>query len=82
MWMSFCIGEVEALTNCILRLSQEEREVTDAGLRARGAFDRKYSRLHALDSWRVLLESASSVAPTVEVDVLEPLDHPIAVGRK
>ncbi|MGE0470490.1 MAG: glycosyltransferase family 4 protein [Nitrospira sp.] len=79
---SFCIGEVEALTNCILRLSREEREVTDAGLCARGVFDRKYSRLHALDSWRMLLESASSVVPTIDVDVLDQLEQPVAVGRK
>lgn len=79
---SFCIGEVEALTNCILRLSREEPDVIDAGLCARRVFDRKYSRLHALDSWRVLLESASSVAPTVEVDVLDPLEQPVVLGRK
>ena len=79
---SFCIGEVDALSSWILRLSQAGREAVEAGLRARGAFDRKYSRLHALDSWRVLLESASSVAPTVEVDVLEPLEQPVVLGRK
>lgn len=79
---SFCIGEVDALTSCILRLSQEGREVTDAGLCARQAFDRKYSRLHALDSWRLLLESASPEVPPVHVTVPEPLEQPAAVGRK
>jgi colanic acid biosynthesis glycosyl transferase WcaI len=79
---SFCIGEVEALTNCILRLFQEEREVADAGLRARRVFDRKYSRLHALDSWRLLLESASPVVSALKATVPEALEEPIAVGRK
>lgn len=79
---SFCIGEVDALTACILRLAQQGQEVIDAGLCARRAFDRKYSRLHALESWRLLLESASSTVPTAEVDGLEPLEQPVAVGRK
>lgn len=79
---SFCIGEVDALTNCVLRLSQEGREVTDAGSCARRAFDRKYSRLHALDSWRRLLESAAPEAPSVKVAVPESLERPVAVGRE
>lgn len=79
---SFCIGEVDALTNCILRLSQEGCEVTDAGSCARRAFDRKYSRLHALDSWRLLLESAAPEASPVKAAVPESLEHPLAVGRK
>lgn len=79
---SFCIGEVDALSSWILHLSQAARETVEAGLRARGAFDRKYSRLHALDSWRLLLESAAPVSPAVKVAVREPLEQPLAVGRK
>ncbi|HMO27385.1 MAG TPA: hypothetical protein PKB10_14060, partial [Tepidisphaeraceae bacterium] len=79
---SFCIGEVETLTNCVLRLSQRSSEVIEAGLRARRVFDRKYSRLHALDSWRLLLESAAPVVPAVDVSVPEASDQSIAVGRK
>lgn len=80
---SFCVGEVEALTTCILRLATRGAwEVIEAGLCARRAFDRKYSRLHALDSWRLLLESAAPMVPAVDVSVSEASDQPIAVVRK
>ena len=75
---SFCIGEVDALAACILRLFRHKIEVTDAGLCARRAFDRKYSRVHALDSWRVLLQSASTDLGSVSVE--EAVAQP--VGRK
>lgn len=80
---SFCVGEVEALTTCILRLATRGAwEVIEAGLCARRAFDRKYSRLHALDSWRLLLESAAPMVPAVDVSVSEASDQPIVVVRK
>ncbi len=80
---SFCIGEVEALTTCILRLAARGGwEVIEAGLCARRAFDRKYSRLHALDSWRLLLESAAPVIHADKVTVSESLEQPIVVGRE
>src|SRR4029077_17341069 len=41
---SYCIGEVGPLAQCIRRLSQRRDEATDAGSRARLAFDRQYSR--------------------------------------
>lgn len=77
---SFCVGEVDALAACILRLARGEREVIDAGLCARRAFDRKYSRLHALDSWRLLLESASTGVPSLGVE--DALRQPVGVGRE
>ena len=64
---SFCIGEVDALATYILRLFHHKIEVVDAGLCARRAFDRKYSRAHALGSWRVLLKSASTDLSPVNV---------------
>jgi glycosyltransferase involved in cell wall biosynthesis len=77
---SFCIGEVDALTKCILRLSREMPEVIDAGLRARRAFERKYSRVHALDSWYQLL---TSTAPEVEaLDVADCREQPVTVGEE
>lgn len=77
---SFCVGEVDALATCILRLARGGREVIDAGLCARRAFDRKYSRLHALDSWRLLLESASTGVPSSGVE--DALRQPVGVGRE
>ena len=79
---NFCIGEVDALTSCILRLFQEKHEVIDAGLCARRIFDQKYSRLHALDSWRTLLESAAPVIPSLKVTIPGSLEQPVVVGRK
>lgn len=80
---SFCIGEVETLTTCILRLATRGGwEVIEAGRCARRAFDRKYSRLHALDSWRLLLESAAPVMHADNVTVPESLEQPVVVGRK
>lgn len=76
---SFCIGEVDALAACILRLFRHKIEVLDAGLCARRAFDRKYSRAHALDSWRVLLQSAS--ADLASVNVKEAVEQPVAGER-
>ncbi len=77
---SFCVGEVDQLAKCILRLSQKSQELIDAGLSARRAFDRQYSRPQALDSWRLLLDSASTGIPLLEA----PVDrvHPVAVGRE
>lgn len=63
---SFCIGEVGPLTDCILGLSQRRLEGTEAGLRARQAFDRQYARVHALQTWRTLLESVS--VPVSRID--------------
>lgn len=57
---SFCIGEVDPLAQCILRLSQAPQAVAAAGQQARRAFDRLYTRHHALSSWRVLLGSVST----------------------
>ena len=76
---SFCIGEVDALAACILRLFRHKSEVIDAGLCARRAFDRKYSRAHALDSWRVLLQSASTDLGSVSVE--EAVAQPVGGKR-
>jgi glycosyltransferase involved in cell wall biosynthesis len=76
---SFCIGEVDALAVCILRLFRHKMEVIDAGLCARRAFDRKYSRVHALDSWRVLLQSASVDLASVSVE--EVVEQPVGGKR-
>ena len=76
---SFCIGEVDALSVCILRLFRHKMEVIDAGLCARRAFDRKYSRVHALDSWRVLLQSASTDLGSVSVE--EVVEQPVGGKR-
>lgn len=77
---SYCIGEVGPLVQCIRRLSQRRDEATEAGSRARLAFDRQYSRTQALQTWRELLDSVS-------VPVLQPeekrivQEHPVAVGK-
>lgn len=77
---SFCVGEVDALVTCILRLSYKEQEVLDAGVCARRAFDRHYSRAHALDSWHVLLRSATTgEAP---LDVMDNQEQPLEVGKE
>lgn len=77
---SFCIGEVDALATCILRLAQSGQEVIDAGLCARRAFDLKYARPHALASWRLLLESAATGIPFLEAE--DALEQPVGVGRE
>jgi glycosyltransferase involved in cell wall biosynthesis len=56
---SFCIGEVGPMVECIRELSDNCSKVTEAGQRARQAFDRQYARVHALQTWRTLLESVS-----------------------
>lgn len=77
---SFCVGEVDALTKCIVRLSHEGPEVLDAGWCARRAFDRHYSRSHALDSWRHLLASATAGVPSLS-DIQENQEQLVGVGR-
>lgn len=76
---TFCIGEVDPLVRCILRLAQESEEVAAAGRQAREAFDRRYARPRALRSWRLLLEAASTGASWRE----EPAEAapPVGVGR-
>ncbi len=76
---SFCIGEVDALAACILRLFRHKIEVIDSGLRARRAFDRKYSRVHALDSWRALLQSAPADLASVSVEAA--VEQPVGGKR-
>ncbi|HRI37889.1 MAG TPA: glycosyltransferase family 4 protein [Nitrospira sp.] len=76
---SFCIGEVDALAACILRLFRRRLEVIEAGLCARRAFDRKYSRGHALDSWRVLLKSAPADLASVSVEAV--VEQPVSGKR-
>ncbi len=75
---SFCVGEVEALAACIRRLSDKGSEVVRAGLCARRAFDRHYSRSHALDSWRQLLSSATQGATAPDIVAHE--EQPVGVG--
>ncbi len=77
---SFCIGEVDALTACIIRLARRRHEVLEAGLCARRAFDRKYSRLHALDNWHLLLEAASTGAHSPHTSDVNA--EVVAVGRE
>ncbi|HBH80180.1 MAG TPA: hypothetical protein DDY39_10170 [Nitrospira sp.] len=75
---SFCIGEADALATCIRRLSCRGQEVVDAGLCARRAFDRYYSRSHALDSWRQLLYPTPQGAAAP--DILAHEVQPVGVG--
>lgn len=77
---SFCIGEVGALATCILQLSLGGQEVAEAGLRARRAFDRQYSRHHALSNWRLVLASAATGSSLAHVPNI--LEQPVAVGRE
>lgn len=77
---SFCIGEVDALANRILQLTQRGPDVREAGLCARRAFDRKYARAHALNSWSRLLASATSRIPAL--DIPDRLEQPVGVGRE
>lgn len=76
---SFCIGEVAALTACILRLAGRKREVIDAGLCARRVFDRCYARTLALQRWGSLLNAAAGPMPgRAQVGVQE---SPVEVGK-
>ena len=77
---SFCIGDVDALVACILRLAVSRHEAIEAGLRARQAFDERYSRSRALSSWRLLLASASTTVQPFPLP--EVLQQPVAVGRE
>lgn len=73
---SFCIGEVVPLADCILSLSQHRLEGAEAGLRARQAFDRQYARVHALQTWRTLLESVSVPVSSIK----EQAEHVLLVA--
>jgi glycosyltransferase involved in cell wall biosynthesis len=60
---SFCIGDADRLARWILTLSRTRQEVAEAGQRARVAFERKYSRAHALQAWGGLLDSVVAASP-------------------
>ncbi|MBL8037096.1 MAG: glycosyltransferase family 4 protein [Nitrospira sp.] len=77
---SFCIGEVDALANCILRLTSRGPELREAGLSARRAFDRKYARSHALNSWSRLLTSATNGIPASALP--DRTEQPVGAGRE
>lgn len=77
---SFSPGEADVLATCILRLAREKQEVVEAGVRARWAFDRQYSRHQALSNWRLLLASAATGPASGRVPNL--LEQPVAVGRE
>lgn len=77
---SFCVGEVGPLAECIRGLSQRRHEGTEAGRRARAAFDRQYARVHALQTWRTLLESVS--VPVSSPDTKAELALLIAAGKE
>jgi glycosyltransferase involved in cell wall biosynthesis len=77
---SFCIGDVDRLARRILALSHARQEVTEAGLRARRAFDRQYARAHALQNWRSLLEAVSAAVPRSDEGMAQKL--PVTVGEK
>ena len=76
----FPVGAVEDLATCISRLSMREQEVLAAGQSARRAFDRKYTRLHALSTWRFVLAAASR--STSLPSNSKTLEQPVVVGRK
>jgi hypothetical protein len=78
---SYCIGEVGPLTQCILGLSQRRYEAAEAGLRARLAFDRQYSRTHALHIWRALLDSVSVPVLRREEERIAGA-FPVAAGKE
>ncbi|MDP1770526.1 MAG: glycosyltransferase family 4 protein [Nitrospirota bacterium] len=65
---SFCIGEVGPMVECIRELSYTRNKATEAGQRARRAFDRQYARIHALQTWRSLLESVSVSVPVSRLE--------------
>ncbi len=76
---SFCIGEVGALADCILRLSHRRLEAIDAGRCARRAFDRRYARPLALRRWENILNAAAeSRSGRSKVGVQET---PVGVGK-
>jgi glycosyltransferase involved in cell wall biosynthesis len=77
---SFPIGDAESLGRCILELAHHEREVERAGLRARQAFDRRYSRAYALQRWRALLESVSAAGLPCEGALAS--QRPVAAGKE
>jgi colanic acid biosynthesis glycosyl transferase WcaI len=63
---TLCIGEAAPLARSILRLSQAPEDVAEAGRSAREAFDRRYGRSRALQTWRVLLASHSETRAPAE----------------
>jgi len=76
---NFCIGEVDALTACILRLAGGGWEVVEAGICARRAFDRRYTRTLALQRWENLLNvAANSQSASSKVEVEET---PVGAGK-
>jgi glycosyltransferase involved in cell wall biosynthesis len=77
---SFCSGEADPLARWILELSYTRAEAAEAGQRARRAFDRRYSRTHALKKWRVLLESVSHVAHQSDEEIAKEI--PVAAGSR
>lgn len=77
---SFCIGEAGPLVQYIRELSHRPDKVTEAGQRARGAFDRQYARVHALQTWRRLLEAVSIPVPRRKEGIVQ--ERPVAVGEK
>lgn len=60
------IGKGDGLARRILALTHNRREVEEAGLRARLAFDRLYSRARAMQRWVAVLESVRDAVPRIE----------------
>jgi len=78
---SYCIGEVGPLVECIRGLSERRDEAAEAGSRARLAFDRQYTRVQALDTWRGLLDSVSLPVLRSEQQGIQPV-LPVAVVKE
>jgi glycosyltransferase involved in cell wall biosynthesis len=52
-------GAGEVLARCIRQLAQDHCRVVDMGLRARAMLDAHFTRRHAFDRWRGLLDDIS-----------------------
>jgi glycosyltransferase involved in cell wall biosynthesis len=72
------IGEADALACRILELARNRREGEQAGLRARQAFDRQYSRARAMQRWGALLTSVRKAVPR---DVEKPAPQQAVIVR-
>jgi glycosyltransferase involved in cell wall biosynthesis len=53
-------GDAEALAQAIVDLASDRKRVADMGRRARDMLEQHFSRRHALESWRALLEELSA----------------------
>lgn len=75
---SFHVGDAASVARRIVELVGNRGEAEEAGSRARRAFDRHYSRAHALARWRAVLNSVSDAVSQREEESASK--RPVIVG--